>query len=111
MNHQPYRTKYRLDTAVAIIFMVLGGCIISLVFGMLLFPVFTHVCADELLFAVAKLGYAGVTILAIGLLLEAYNLYEHHRKHVAVVVAVTIVTSTITSLMIHFAAQAYSCTL
>lgn len=111
MNHHHYRTKYGLDTAVAIIFIMLGACTISMVFGMLLFAVFTHVCADTLLLAVAKVGYAGSVLLAAGLLLETYNLYEHHRKHIAVLVAVTAVVSVVTILMIHFVAQAYSCQL
>lgn len=109
MTH--YRTKYRLDTAVAIIFIFVGTAVISLAFGMMLFPVFTHVCADQLLLGVAKIGYGGVATLAVGLLLEAYNLYEHHRKHVAVLVAVSIVASTFCVLMIHYVAQAYTCTL
>lgn len=109
MSH--YQTKYKLDTAVAIIFIFLGVAVVSVVFGMMLFPVFTHVCANQLLLGVAKIGYGGVATLATGLMLEAYNLYEHHRKHVAVVVAVTIVISVVSSLMIHYVAQAYTCTL
>ncbi|MBI4407759.1 MAG: hypothetical protein HY565_04655 [Candidatus Kerfeldbacteria bacterium] len=106
-----YRTKYKLDTAVAIIFIFLGMAVISVVFGMLLFPVFTHVCANQLLLGVAKIGYGGVATLATGLMLEAYNLYEHHRGHVAVLVAVSVVTSTVCVLMIRYVAQAYTCTL
>lgn len=112
MQHHPhYRTKYKLDTAVAIIFVFIGACMVSAVFGMMMFPVFTRVCANELLLGVARIGYAGVITMAVGLLLEAYNLYEHHRRDVAVIVAATIVASTITILMIHFVAQAYTCTL
>lgn len=109
MSH--YQTKYKLDTAVAIVFIFLGAAVVSVVFGMMLFPVFTHVCANQLLLGVAKIGYGGVATLATGLMLEAYNLYEHHRKHVAVVVAVTIFVSVVASLMIHYVAQAYTCTL
>ena len=109
MTH--YQTKYKLDTAVAIIFIFLGMAIVSGVFGMLLFPVFTHVCANQLLLGVARFGYGGVATLATGLMLEAYNLYEHHRRHVSVLVAVTVLMSVFTVLMIHYVASAYTCTL
>jgi hypothetical protein len=109
--HPHYRTKYRLDTAVAVVFIFFGACTVSAVFGMMLFPVFTHICANALLVAVARVGYAGVVTLAVGLFLEAYNLFEHHRRHVAVVVAVTIVAATVTILMIHFVSVAYTCSL
>ena len=108
MTHH-YRTKYRLDTAVAIIFMFLGTAVISLVFGMLLFPVFTHVCADQLLIGVARIGDGGVATLTIGLLLEAYNLYEAHKRHVAVIIAATVLVALLTAMMIHYVAQAYTC--
>lgn len=104
-----YQTKYKLDSAVAIILMVLGICIISVVFGMMLFPVFTKVCADELLLGVARVGYGGVATLCIGVLLECYNLYEHHKPHVAVLAAVSLLAGIATVLMIHYVAQAYSC--
>lgn len=109
MSH--YQTKYKLDTAVAIIFIFVGVTIISVVFGLLLFPVFTHVCANQLLLGVARIGYGGVATLATGLMLEAYNLYEHHRKHVSVLVAITVLMSTFTVLIIHYFATAYTCTL
>ncbi|EKD79012.1 MAG: hypothetical protein ACD_41C00192G0002 [uncultured bacterium] len=109
MNH--YRTKYKLDTAVAIIFISFGVAIVSGVFGIMLFPVFTHVCADQLLLGVARIGYGGIATLATGLLLEAYNLFEHHRKHVSIVVAVTILMSIFAGLMIHYFSTAYTCTL
>lgn len=108
MEHR-YRTKYKLDTAVAIVFIFLGTVIISLVFGMLLFAIFTHVCANELLLGVARIGYGGIATLVIGLLLEAYNLYEHHKRHVAVVVAMTLLIGVVTILMMHAIAQAYTC--
>lgn len=108
MSHR-YRTKYRLDTAVAIIFMFLGTAVVSVVFGMLLFPVFTHVCANQLLIAIARIGYGGVATLATGLLLEAYNLYEEHKKHIAVVVAATILMCSVAVMMIHYVAAAYTC--
>ncbi len=108
MTHH-YRTKYRLDTAVAIIFIFLGVCVISLVFGMLLFPIFTHVCANELLIGVARIGYGGVATLCIGLLLEAYNLYSEHKRHIAVIVAMTVLIAVVTSMMIHYGAAAYTC--
>ena len=108
MTHH-YRTKYGLDTAVAIILMFVGTAVISLVFGMLLFPVFTHVCADQLLVGVARIGYGGVATLVVGLLLEAYNLYGAHKKHVAVVVAATILLGFLTCMMIHYVSQAYTC--
>ncbi|EKD78894.1 MAG: hypothetical protein ACD_41C00232G0004 [uncultured bacterium] len=109
MTH--YQTKYKLDTAVAIIFIFLGMAVVSVVFGMMLFPIFTHVCANQLLLGAARLGYGGVATLATGLMLEAYNLYEHHRRHVSVLVAVTIVMSISMVLMIHYVATAYTCTL
>ncbi len=108
MTHH-YRTKYRLDTAVAIILIFMGTCIVSVVFGMFLFPIFTHVCADQLLMGVARIGYGGVITLMTGLLLEAYNLYEAHKKHVAVIVAAIVLMGTLTILMIHSVATAYSC--
>ncbi|MFA6474774.1 MAG: hypothetical protein WCV88_01070 [Patescibacteria group bacterium] len=107
---QHYQTKYKLDTAVAIIFIFVGTVIISTVFGMMLFPVFTHVCAEQLLLGVARIGYGGIAVAFIGVCLEAYNLYEMHKQHVAVVMAASIVGVVITSLMIHYLAQAYSCT-
>lgn len=106
-NH--YKTKYKLDTAVAVILMVIGVCTVSLVFGMMLFPVFTKVCADALLFAVARVGYAGVATVCIGILLECYNLYEDHKPHVVVLAAISILACIITILLIHYGAQAYSC--
>jgi len=109
MSQHHYQTKYKLDSAVAIILIVVGICTVSVVFGMMLFPVFTKVCADELLFGVARIGYAGITTLCIGVLLECYNLYEHHKPHVAVLAAVSLLASIITVLMIHYVAQAYSC--
>lgn len=109
MDHHNYRTKYRLDTAVAIIFILIGGSTVSVIFGMLLFAVFTHVCANELLVAAEKIGYGGIATLVVGLFLEAYNLYEHHRQHVAVVVAITMVMGVVVALLIHFFAQAYTC--
>lgn len=108
MTHR-YHTKYRLDTAVAIIFMFLGTAVVSAVFGMLLFPIFTHVCANQLLIAVARIGYGGVATLMTGLLLEAYNLYEEHKKHTAVVIAVTMLLGMVVVMMIHYVAEAYTC--
>lgn len=108
MTHR-YHTKYRLDTAVAIIFIFLGTGVVSLVFGMLLFPIFTHVCANQLLIGVARIGYGGVATLSIGLLLEAYNLYSEHKGHVAVMVAMTVLLALVTSMMIHYVAEAYTC--
>lgn len=111
-NHHPrYRTKYKLDTAVAVLFIFFGISITSAVFGMMLFPIFTHVCANELLLGVTKIGYAGVVTLTVGIFLEAYNLFEHHRRHVAVVVGMTIIAATIAILLIHFVAEAYTCSL
>lgn len=111
-NHHPrYRTKYKLDSAVAVLFIFFGTSLVSGVFGMLLFPVFTRVCANELLLGVARIGYAGVVTLSVGLLLEAYNIFEHHRRHIAVVVGATVVAATITILLIHFVAEAYTCSL
>ncbi|EKD76270.1 MAG: hypothetical protein ACD_43C00168G0002 [uncultured bacterium] len=117
MNHQTnhhnlhYLTKYKLDTAVAIMFIFIGASIVNVVFGMLLFPVLTRVCANELLLGVARIGYAGIVTLAVGLFLEAYNLYELHKRHIAVIVAVTIIMATVAALLIHFVAQAYTCSL
>jgi cytosine/uracil/thiamine/allantoin permease len=108
-NH--YRTKYRLDTAVAIILIFLGTATVSAVFGMFLFPIFTHVCANQLLMGVARIGYGGVITLMTGLLLEAYNLYEAHKKHVSVLVAATVLMGALTIMMIHYFATAYSCQL
>lgn len=108
MTHH-YRTKYRLDTAVAIIFIFIGTAVVSLVFGMLLFPIFTHVCANQLLIGVARIGYGGVATLTMGLFLEAYNLYGEHKKHVAVVVATTLLVGLLACMMIHYVAQAYTC--
>lgn len=109
MTH--YQTKYKLDTAVAVILILLGVSIVSGVFGLLLFPVFTHVCANQLLLGVVRIGYGGVATLTTGVLLEAYNLYEHHRRHVAVVVAVTVLMSIFIVLMMHYVSTAYTCTL
>lgn len=111
-HHYPsYRTKYKLDTTVAIVFIFLGVSIVNVVFGMMLFPAFTHVCANELLLGVARIGYTGVFILTVGLFLEAYNLFEHHKRHIAVIVATTIVMATVVVLLIHFVAKAYTCSL
>lgn len=110
-QHPHYRTKYKLDTAVAVLFIFFGNSLVSGVFGMMLFPIFTHVCANALLFGVTKLGYAGVVMLSVGILLEAYNLFEHHRRHVAVVVGITVVAATIALLLLHFVAAAYTCSL
>lgn len=110
-HHPHYRTRYGLDTAVAVLFIFFGTSLVSAVFGMMLFPVFTHVCANELLLGVAKIGYAGVVTFTVGILLEAYNLFEHHRRHVAVVVGITIIAATIAILLIRSVADAYTCVL
>lgn len=110
-HHPRYRTRSGLDTAVAVLFIFFGTCIVSAVFGMLLFPVFTHVCANELLLGVAKIGYAGVVTFTVGILLEAYNLLEHHRRHVAVVVGITIIAATVAILLIRSVADTYTCAL
>lgn len=93
----------------AVIAVFIGTVIISMVFGMLIFGVFTAVCATNLLHVAAKVGYVGVLILLAGLLLETYALYEHHRKHVMWLAALSVMMSIVAAGMIHFSSVLYSC--
>lgn len=82
---------------------------VSVVFGMMLFPVFTEVCANTLLLGAAKFGYGGVAVLLIGLLLEAYNLFEHHRHHVSWLVMISISMSLAAASLLYVVASTYTC--
>ena len=102
-------TKHGFHPALAVMLAFLGTAVISVVFGMLIFPVFAQVCAPDLLAAVAKVGYAGVVVLGIALLLEAYNLYEHHTKHVSWLVVVGLAALVVTAILIAMAPGAVAC--
>ncbi len=101
--------SYKVDPIVAVILIVLGIAVVSLVFGMMFFPVLTQVCATELLYAVAKLGYFGIFLIFSGLMLEAYHLYEEHKKHVIVVVVAGMVVAITACWLISLLANHYSC--
>ena len=107
MNEPTIKAKFDLIVPVIIIF--IGTAVISGVFGMLLFPAFTQLCVTELLYGVAKIGYVGVGIIFAGLMLEAYNLYEHHKKHILVLIILSIIMASTTAWLITLAARAYSC--
>ncbi|MFA5995546.1 MAG: hypothetical protein WCW27_03685 [Patescibacteria group bacterium] len=108
-NANKWLPKYKIDPILPVVITFLGVTVTSLVIGMLLFPVFTKVCVAELLYSLAKLGYFGIMILCFGLMLEAYNLYEHHRKHVIVLVAITILMSIVGIWLIRLVSTGYSC--
>lgn len=101
--------SYKVDPIVAVILIVLGIAVVSLVFGMMLFPVLTQVCATELLYAVARLGYFGIFLIFSGLMLEAYHLYEEHKKHVVVVVVAGAVVAVTACWLMTLLANHYSC--
>jgi hypothetical protein len=101
--------KYKIDPILPVIITFVGVTVTSLAVGMLLFPVFTKVCVAELLYGVARLGYFGIGVLCFGLMLEAYNLYEHHRKHVIVLVVVTLILSVVGAWLIQLISAGYSC--
>lgn len=100
---------YKVDPIVAVICIVLGIAVVSLVFGVMLFPMLTQVCATELLYAVAKLGYFGIFLIFSGLMLEAYHLYEEHKKHIVVVVVAGTVVAITACWLLTLLANQYSC--
>lgn len=106
MNHE---SKYKLDPILPVVIVVLGLMVISLVFGLMMFPVLTQVCASELLYAVAKLGYFGIFMIFSGLMLEAYHLYEDHKKHVVVVAVLSVLVAVVMGWMLYLLASTYSC--
>lgn len=109
-DHIKKSTKsYKVDPIVAVIFIVLGIAVVSLVFGMMFFPVLTQVCASELLYAVARLGYFGIFLIFSGLMLEAYHLYEEHKKHIVVVVVAGTVVAITACWLLALLANHYSC--
>lgn len=101
--------RYKVDPIVPVIVIVLGIAVVSLVFGLMLFPMLTQVCATELLYAAAKLGYFGIFLIFLGLLLEAYHLYEEHKKHVSVVIVASVVVIVTSCWLITLLANHYSC--
>lgn len=101
--------KFELDPLLAVLLVFIGVVVVSMVFGMLLFPVFTKICAASLLQGIAKVGYFGICVALSGILLEAYNLYEHHKKHVQVLIALSIVMGLATGGLIYLISRVYSC--
>jgi len=106
---EKYLPKYKLDTALIVALIMIGISVTSTVFGFLFFPVVTQICATALLLGVVKVGYVSVAILLIGLLLEAYNLYEHHRRHVVALMCVSIAACALAVWLMHGLAIRYSC--
>lgn len=104
-----HQTKHGLHPVLPILLAFIGAAIVSMVFGLLLFPIFTGVCAEEFLYAVRNMGYAGVVVLCAGLLLEAYNLYEHHRGHVQLLVGTSLLLSISIVILMSLVSGAYSC--
>ncbi len=109
MKTSAHKSKYKLDPVLPVTVVVLGIALVSVIFGMLLFPVLTQVCATEILYSAARMGYLGVGLIFVGLVLEAYHLYEMHRKHISVLVIVSIAVAIATSWMIYFLSNVYSC--
>lgn len=101
--------KTYVDPALPIFLTGIGVAVTSFVFGMLTLPVFTKICVGELLYGVAKIGYIGIIIVCFGLMLEALNLYEHHRRHVILLVVIAITMGVLGAWLIHFISSAYSC--
>lgn len=108
-RRQFHNTKHGLHPALPIFLGFVGTSVVSLVFGMLIFPVFTHICAAELLLAVSKWGYFGVGIIMLAVWLEAYHLYEHHKRHVIWLVILSIVMCLSIAWLIYLVATHYSC--
>lgn len=103
-NHKTY-----VDPALPVFLTGIGVAVVSFVFGMLTFPVFTKICVGELLYGIAKIGYIGLAVVFFGLMLEALNLYEHHRRHVVLLIVIATSMSVVGGWMIHFISSAYSC--
>lgn len=101
--------KNKVDPALPVFLTGIGIATTSFVFGMLTLPIFIKICVGELLYGVAKVGYIGLAIVCFGLLLEALNLYEHHRRHVILWIVIAITMSILGAWLIQFISSAYSC--
>lgn len=102
-------TRYKVDPIVPVVLIIIGIAVVSMVFGVMLFPILTQVCADELLYAIAKMGYFGAFLIFSGLMLEAYHLYEEHKRHISVLITVSLIVVIITCWLINLLANHYSC--
>ncbi|MDP3970779.1 MAG: hypothetical protein Q8P90_03690 [bacterium] len=108
-RREHHQTRHGLHPVLPIFLAFVGTIVVSVVFGMLIFPAFTQICADELFGAIAVIGYYGVGIVFIALMLEAYNLYEHHKKHVALVVFITFLMCGMITYLIKMISMAFTC--
>ena len=102
-------TKYGLHPTLPIILIYIGSCVLSLVFGMELFPAFTDICARALLKALSNVGYASIALILIGIGLEAYHLYEYHKRHVMWIVIVALAMAAAAMNMLYFVTKNFSC--
>ena len=108
-SSKKHSTRHGLHPAFPVVLAFVGIAVISLAFGMLIFPLFAKVCAPDLLNAVSIIGYGGVAVMALALLLEAYNLYEHHKQHVTLLIFGGMLGLAGTVVMLYMAPLASSC--
>ncbi len=101
--------KTYVDPALPVFLVGIGLATTSFVFGLLSFPIFTKVCVSGLLSGVAKIGYLGIAVVFLGLMVEAFNLYEHHRRHVVLLIIVATTVCALGGWLMHFISSAYSC--
>lgn len=102
-------TKYGLHPALPIILIYIGSCLLSLIFGMELFSAFTQICANTLLVALSKVGYAAILLVLTGIFLEAYHLYEYHKRHVTWLVIVALGMAFFTTGILYVVTRSFSC--
>ena len=102
-------TKHGFHPAFPVVLGFVGASVVSVVFGMLIFPAFADVCASELLYAVSKVGYVGLIVVLASLLLESYHLYEHHKKHVSLLVVLSFVVVGASAVLMNIVTSAFSC--
>lgn len=108
-RQEMHGTKYGLHPALPVILVYLGSCIASVVFGMVLFSALADICANVLLYGMSKVGYGAILVVLVGVGLEAYHLYEFHKRHVAWTLLIAFGMAMIAIWLLYFLTQQFTC--
>ena len=71
---------------------------------------FIHYCKTPLINVFVNIGYFGIVVLFMAVALEAYHLYEHHKKYVRLLLLVGALMSVITAALFYAIPLALMCT-